>query len=79
MPNEKPANHLSSQLIRSGTSVSLNYGEAQSAESRRDFIHKMKISLKEMRETFICMKIIYDAKLFKSAANIENTIKENNI
>ena len=47
MINTKAGNHLSGQLVRSGTSVALNYGEAQSAESRKDFIHKMKIVLKE--------------------------------
>ena len=41
--------HLSKQLIRSGTSTALNYGEAQACESRRDFIHKMKVVLKELR------------------------------
>jgi len=41
----KAGNHLSGQLIRSGTAVSLNYGEAQSGESRKDFIHKMQIVL----------------------------------
>ena len=48
MPDKKAANHLSGQLIRSGTSPSLNYGEAQSAESRKDFVHKIKIVLKEL-------------------------------
>ena len=38
MPNSKAGNHLSGQLVRSGTSISLNYGEAQSAESRKDFV-----------------------------------------
>ncbi len=51
-------NHLSNQLIRSTTSTALNYGEAQSAESRRDFIHKCKIILKELRETSVCLKIL---------------------
>lgn len=46
IPNSKAGNHLSGQLVRSGTSVSLNYGEAQSAESKKDFIHKMKVILK---------------------------------
>jgi len=59
----KAGNHLTSQLIRSGTSVSLNYGEAQSGESRKDFIHKIQIVLKELRETLICLKIIKKAKL----------------
>lgn len=41
IPNSKAGNHLSGQLVRSGTSPALNYGEAQSAESRKDFIHKV--------------------------------------
>jgi hypothetical protein len=49
LPNSKAGNHIANQLIRSGTSPAPNYGEAQSAESRKDFIHKMKISLKELR------------------------------
>ena len=50
--------NLADQLSRSCTSPSLNYGEAQVAESRRDFIHKMKIVLKELKETQVCLKII---------------------
>ena len=56
--NTRVGNHLSGQIIRSGTSVSLNYAEAQSAASRKDFIHKMTIVLKELRETLVCLKII---------------------
>ena len=77
-PNSKAGNHLSGQLVRSGTSVSLNYGEAQSAESKKDFIHKMKIILKELRETFICLKIMQRSKLFKSEEKIIRAKKENN-
>lgn len=58
LPHTYAAGHLSKQLIRSGTAVALNYGEAQGAESRADFIHKFKVSTKELRETFICLKII---------------------
>ena len=65
LPNSKAGNHLAGQLVRSGTSPALNYGEAQSGESRKDFIHKIKVVLKELRETFICLKIINKAKLFK--------------
>jgi four helix bundle protein len=57
LPNSKAGNHVSGQLIRSGTSPAPNYGEARSAESRKYFIHKMKISLKELRETMIWLKI----------------------
>ena len=58
LPNTRVGNHLSGQLVRSGTAPALVYGEAQSAESRRDFVHKMKIALKELRETLVCLKII---------------------
>ncbi len=56
-------NHLLGQIVRSSTSPALNYGEAQSAESKKDFIHKMGICLKELRETFNCLKIIERANL----------------
>ncbi len=78
MPNTKSANHLSGQLIRSGTSVSLNYGEAQSAESKKDFIHKMKVVLKELRETFICLKIIHQSNLYEIEEKIIKAEEENN-
>ena len=78
MPDKKAANHLSGQLIRSGTSPSLNYGEAQSAESRKDFVHKIKIVLKELRETFVCLKIIKRAKLYKTKEKIDKALIENN-
>jgi four helix bundle protein len=58
LPNTRLANHLAGQLIRSGSSPALNYGEAQSAESQKDFIHKILVVLKELRETRICLKII---------------------
>ncbi len=77
LPNTKAGNHLAGQIIRSGTSLSLNYGEAQSAESRRDFIHKMKIILKESRETLICLKIIHRSKLHKDEAKLKRAMNEN--
>lgn len=73
----KAGTHLGSQLIRSGTSPALNYGEAQSGESRKDFIHKIKIVLKELRETYICLRIINQAKLIDSNSKIISVIKEN--
>ena len=50
--------HLSKQIIRSSTSAALNYGEAQAAESKNDFIHKISIVLKELRETQICLNLL---------------------
>lgn len=76
IPNSKAGNHLAGQLVRSGTSPALNYGEAQSAESRKDFIHKVKIILKELRETLICLKIIYRVKLFKDEKSMKSAMKE---
>ena len=70
-------NHLSGQLIRSGTSAPLNYGEAQSAESKRDFLHKMQIVLKELRETHVCLKIINRALLNNNSPNLQDALKEN--
>ena len=51
LPKTRAGNHISGQIIRCGTSPASNYGEAQSAESRADFIHKIRICLKELRET----------------------------
>lgn len=56
--NTPAGRHISGQLVRSGTSPALHYGEAQSAESRADFVHKLKVLLKELRETLVGMKII---------------------
>ena len=78
MPASKAGNHLSGQLVRSGTSPALNYGEAQSGESRKDFIHKIKIVLKELRESYNCLRIIYKSRLYKSEDKVNKAIKENN-
>jgi four helix bundle protein len=61
------AKHLGGQILRSGTSPALNYGEAQATESRDDFIHKMKVCLKELRETLVCLKLITRRKWFAEA------------
>jgi len=66
LPNTKAGNHIAGQLVRSGTSPAPNYGEARSAESRKDFIHKMKICLKELRETLIWLEIIRRKQLSDS-------------
>jgi four helix bundle protein len=78
LPNDKIGNHLGGQLLRSGTSPALNYGEAQSAESRNDFIHKMKICLKELRETGICLKIIIKKPVMKNLVQVEKAFAESN-
>lgn len=70
--------HISGQVVRSGTAPALNYGEAQSAESRNDFIHKVKIILKELRETRISLKIIKRYPLTEKIAIVEKAIIECN-
>lgn len=58
LPKNEASKYLGNQLMRSAVSPSLNYTEAQGAESRKDFIHKMRICLKELRETSVCLSII---------------------
>lgn len=76
MTDNKAGIHLGGQLIRSGTSPALNYGEAQSAESTKDFIHKLRIVLKELRETNICLKIIHRPKQFFNEEDILKAVQE---
>ena len=77
LPKTRVGNHIAGQLIRSGTSSAPNYGEAQSAESRADFIHKMKICLKELRETKVWLLMIRRAKLVSPASKLQPLIEEN--
>jgi four helix bundle protein len=69
--------HLGGQLVRSGSSPALHYGEAQSAESRNDFIYKMKVCAKELKETFSCLKWIHKMEWI-SYEKIESLLNENN-
>jgi four helix bundle protein len=78
LPNTKAANHLGGQLLRSGTSPALNYGEAQSSESRKDFVHKFKIILKELRESMVCLKILRKSNLFDASETLDWLSKECN-
>jgi len=76
LPENKVGNHIGGQLLRSGTSPAFNYGEAQSAESISDFIHKMKVCLKELRETKISLKIIKGKPLLNPNEIIDKALKE---
>jgi four helix bundle protein len=77
LPNSKLGNYIGNQMIRSGSSPALNNGEAQSAESKEDFIHKLKVILKELRETRIGLKIIQRKPLLQPE-RIDDTLRENN-
>jgi len=70
--------YIAGQIIRSGISPALNYGEAKSAESTNDFIHKMKVALKELRETYISLLIIQSKPLTNKTEFLEQCLKEGN-
>ena len=76
--NTRAGNHVAGQLVRSGTAPALLYGEAQSAESRNDFIHKLKILLKELRETLVALKIILRVPLTQKIELVDKTMIECN-
>lgn len=78
LPKTTLGKQINNQMVRSGTSPALNYGEAQSSESSKDFIHKIKIVLKELRETLVCLKIIVRKPLISPESKLNPIIKENN-
>ena len=78
LPSTRAGNHIAGQLVRSGTAPAPNYGEAQSAESRKDFIHKMKVALKELRETFVWLLIIQRKPLVEPVEKLDPLVEENN-
>ena len=75
LPSSRSGATIANQIVRSGTSPALNYGEAQSAESAKDFVHKCQVVLKELRETNISLQIIKRARLL---TEIDGTIGESN-
>ena len=77
LPRTYAGNHIASQLVRSGTAPALQYGEAQGAESRNDFIHKMKIAVKELRESFNCLRLIQKKKWYNEEV-MTKVLDENN-
>jgi len=76
LPNTRTGNHVAGQLLRSGTSPYPNHGEAQAAESQRDFVHKLSISLKELRESQRWLKLIQKIPLIKEPELLNDTLGE---
>ena len=76
LPRTPAGRHLAGQILRCGTSPAPNYGEARGAESREDFVHKLKIILKELNETSIWLRIIIQAKILKPVV-LANLLDEN--
>ena len=62
-PQSSAGKHVAKQILRSGTSPAPNYAEARSAESSKDFVHKLKIALKELNETAVWLEIIIRSKM----------------
>ena len=76
LPRTIQGRHISSQIMRSGTATASNYGEARGAESRSDFVHKLRIVLKELNETAVWLQLIRETSLL-SAEKIVALIAEN--
>ena len=74
-PRTPLGQHVALQLVRSSTSPFANYGEVQSAESRRDFIHKLGICLKELRETRTWLKFVREMNL-ATPELVESSLRE---
>lgn len=65
LPTTSAAKHIGKQVLRSGTSPAPNYAEARGAESRKDFVHKLKIAVKELNETLVWLRMVHRAELVK--------------
>jgi four helix bundle protein len=76
LPDTSAGKHIARQLLRSGTSPAPNYAEARGAESNADFIHKLKIAVKELNETSVWLRMVYQAEMIK-ADRVEQLIDEN--
>jgi len=76
LPKTRVGNHVAGQLLKSGTSPYPNHGEAQAAESAKDFIHKLRISLKELRETQRWLKLIQRVPHIKSSKLLNDALQE---
>ena len=76
LPNTRAANHIAGQLLRSGTSLFGNHGELESAESRKDFVHKLRICLKELRETRRWLRLLARLRKIKPPPNLPECLNE---
>ena len=76
IPNDRGGNHVAGQLLRSGTSPLPNHGEAQAAESPADFLHKMRICLKELRESRRWLRFIKEVPVLEEQAEVDRLIDE---
>ena len=76
LPNSPAGKHIRRQLLRSGTSLAPNYAEARGAESKADFVHKLKIANKELNETCVWLRMVCHAELMPGS-RVNDLIDEN--
>jgi four helix bundle protein len=76
LPKTQQGRHISGQMLRSGTVAAANYGEARGAESRADFIHRLRVVFKELNETTVRLRILIESSLI-SAELTNNIVVEN--
>src|SRR5215204_4229696 len=77
LPKTSAGKHIAGQILRAGTSPAPNYGEARGAESNADFVHKLRIVLKELNETSVWLRIIKRSRLLREEL-LTGIIEENN-
>src|SRR6266571_5996572 len=76
LPKTPAGKHIAGQVLRSGTSPAPNYGEARGAESHADFVHKLRIVLKELNETSIWLRVINNSRILKTEL-LKEIMREN--
>ena len=76
LPNTRAGNHIAGQLLRCGTSPLSNHSEVEAAESRKDFLHKLRICLKELRETKRWLRLVSRLKKLGEPANLRACLNE---
>jgi four helix bundle protein len=76
LPNTRAGNHMAGQLLRCGTSSLSNHGEVEAAELRRDFLHKLRICLKELCQTKRWLRLVGRARTLTTATNFTTCLNE---
>ena len=76
LPKTPEGKHVARQRIRSGTSGGANYEEARGAESRADFVHKVSLALKEVRESVYWLRVIQRSQLIPNARQLADVTRE---
>ncbi len=76
LPNTRAGNYIAGQLIKSCHSPTFNYGETQAAESTKDFVHKMGVVLKELKECRTALKVIRKKEMIKPVVKLDGVYKE---